>query len=154
MNSRIRKLKIKNYKSKINDIYGHLNIHDIYSSGENECLLNCVKKAHNDLKCDCYHFPLHKGINDDKKETDDIYRRALSFFFESLLIFKGCERVVFPIKYNDERLLIECDTDSFLSNVPNIEHLHEYPFVIDSNLTSVVSIMRLEYEFEVCTLTL
>lgn len=154
MNPKIRNLKINNYKKKLKELYENLEVSEIYGPGENNELNLLAKKAHNESNGMLYHFPTYDKDKNVENEISAIYAGALKLFNEKLSIFNNCREVIFLAEYNNEYFRIKCNAKLFLNTFPSIECISRYPFVIDDNYSIIVSIMKLEYEIEICVLNL
>lgn len=154
MNSKIRNLKINNYKKKLKQLYENLSVSEIYGPGENNELNLLAKKAHNESNGTLYHIPTYDGDENIGNDISSSYAGALKLFIEKLSIFNNCREVIFLAEYNNEYFRIKCNAKLFLNNFPRIKYVSRYPFVIDDEYSAIVSIMKLEYEIEVCVLNL
>lgn len=150
MNPKARELKINNFKKKIREKYDYLLIDNVYGPGEGESILSISKKAHNDPQCDCYHFPIFK--NGVLIEENKCYENAFNCFHRKVQEFNKYDKLIFPISFNGEVFRVECNSKKFISNISQVVDLYKFPYVIDSGLKHIVSIMKLEYEIEVCVL--
>lgn len=152
MNHKIQKLKIANYKKNIFSEYSFLNIQKIFHGIEDSSNSDFSKRVLNSDKVKIKEFSIYDAkVNVYINETEK-YKEALNYFKDGLKIFNEKEDVIFNVKYNRERFRIQCPHSKFISNFDNIKNFEESIIVYDKSLTKIISILRMEYSFEVSIL--
>lgn len=150
MNPRIKELKISNYKKKIASKYDFLKIISIYYGDEDFLNNEFSKIAVNSDISTVTEFSFYDVDIDNFKNKSEEYKKAIQYFkAKATELFEDDEIIIFNIKYNGEYFRIECVFDEMILNFSNIAFSEETIFLFDSNRTKHISILRMEYSFEV-----
>lgn len=149
MNTRIKDLKIANYKNKIKADNHFLNIESIFYGSEDELNSQFCKVAANSEKSIVKKFnfySIENGFEDESKKL----KEAISYFKNKARdFFLDNDIIIFNLKYNDELFRVECMFRDFLLNFNKIKSLDETIFLFDKDRTKHISILRMEYNYEV-----
>jgi len=150
MNPRIKELKISNYKKKIASEYGFLKILSIRYSDEDILNNEFSKIAVNSETSTVTEFSFYDVEKDSFKKKSEEYEKAIQYFkAKARELFEDDEIIIFNIKYNGEYFRIECAFNEMISNFSDLRLLEETIFLFDSNRTKHISILRMEYSFQV-----
>lgn len=150
MNPRIQELKITNYKKKIASEYSFLNIEAIFHGSEDSTNSDFSKWAINSAKSIIKEFSIYNSADGIFENESDKYNEAILYFKNKAHeLFKDNEIVIFNIKYSGEYFRIQCPFLKMMSNYARIKNFDESVLLFDKNLTKLISVLRMEYSFEV-----
>ncbi len=149
MNPKMQELKINNFKKRIIDKYSFLEIDSIYYSTEDKFDTDFSKKTINSTEGKKTDFSIYNTSNHQYTDIKGIYINAIKKFKEELEIFDMNEKIIFNINFNNEDFRVKCPFSSFKTYIDNIEELEISKIVYNENHTKLVSILRMEYLFEV-----
>ncbi len=149
MNTRIKQLKISNYKKNIISKTSFLDVKNIFYGDEDILNSEFSKIAVNSEKSIVKEFIFYNVINGFENESQE-YKKAIKYFKNKVKeLFSNDELVFFNLKYNEEYFRLECLFYNFISNFSKIKFLDETIFLFDKERTKHVAILRMEYSFEV-----
>lgn len=149
MNTRIKELKISNYKKKIMSKTSFLDVKNIFYGDEDVLNNEFSKVAVNSEKSIVKEFIFYNVINGFENESQEYGKAIKDFKNKAKELFSNDELVIFNLKYNEEYFRLECVFHKFISNFSKIVFLDETIFLFDKERTKHVAILRMEYSFEV-----
>lgn len=149
MNPKIQELKINNFKKKIIDKYSFLKIDSIYYGTEDKFDTDFAKKANNSTEGKKINFSIYNSSTHKYTDVKEVYINAVKRFKEELDLFDLNEKIIFNINFNSEDFRIKCLFYNFKTYIDNIEDLETSIIVYNEKHTKLVSILRMEYLFEV-----
>ena len=150
MNPKIQELKITNYKKKIASEYSFLGIEAVFYKNEDSANNEFSKSALNSGKAIVKEFSIYNSIDGVYVNETSQYKEAVLYLkVEAKELFKDDETVVFNIRYNGECFRIQCPFLNLRSNYTRINHFDESLILFDKNLSRLISVLRMEYSFEV-----
>ncbi|MCU0328265.1 MAG: hypothetical protein MUE53_04675 [Chitinophagales bacterium] len=149
MNTKIQKLKIANYKKKIECKYSFLNISNIFHGLEDTDNSNFSKKVINSNDTKIKEFSIYDALDNVYIDETNEYKNAFEYFKEELKIFHSNESIIFNILYNKEQFRIQCSYSKFELYLNEIDDIEETIIVCNDCQTKLVALLRMEYAFEV-----
>lgn len=150
MSDKIKELKIKNHKKKIKSIYGFLGVVDVsYGKEDNDDMSFC-RMAHNSLSGTVHKYKFSEDGSVSVNEKNRAYFDAMQKLKEiCFCYFSKSDFLVFSLQYNNEEFRVICEARKFLDWWDEIRHLDRFPTIFNKDHSCIVSIIELEYEFEV-----
>lgn len=154
MNPKIKELKISNYKKRIVSDYSFLKISNIYFGDEDPLNVEFCKVAVNSSSSDVNEFSFYDQIERKFKDERLEHKKALNYFnAEARKLFENDEEIVFNISFAQEHFRIESIFKEMISNFYKIKFSDQTIFLFDKKRTKHISLLRMEYSFEVITYT-
>ncbi len=107
------------------------------------------KMAMNSIQSIREEFPRYDSQLHFYIDEGDVFPKVFNHFKNAIKFFKPSEFVVFDIRFSNENFRIKCLASLFLYYIEDINDLQTSIIVFNESHSKFVSILKLEYSFEV-----